>query len=109
MVLKNNINITVIDRIGNQHKISGPTDMNLNLMELLKIHEFPIEGTCGGMTMCASCHVYIQSENELPELSYDEKAMLEESWDCDENSRLSCQLKISDSLNGLVIKIAPEQ
>jgi len=107
--LKNNINITVIDRNGNQHEISGPTDMNLNLMELLKIHEFPIEGTCGGMAMCASCHVYIQSSHALPVKSYDEKAMLEESWDCEENSRLSCQLKISESLNDLIIKIAPEQ
>jgi ferredoxin len=107
--LKNDINITVIDRNGNQHGVSGPTDMNLNLMELLKIHEFPIEGTCGGMAMCASCHVYIQSNHELPEKSYDEKAMLEESWDCEENSRLSCQLKISESLNGLIMKIAPEQ
>ena len=63
--MKNNINITVIDRNGNQHEISGPTDMNLNLMELLKIHEFPVEGTCGGMAMCASCHVYIESNHDL--------------------------------------------
>jgi len=35
--------------------------MNMNLMEACKSHEFPIEGVCGGMTMCASCHVYVSS------------------------------------------------
>ena len=40
------IKINVLDREGNQQEISGPTDMNFNLMELLKIHEYPIEGTC---------------------------------------------------------------
>ena len=74
--------------------------MNLNLMELLKIHEFPVEGTCGGMAMCASCHVYIESNHDLPDKSFDENAMLEESWDNEENSRLSCQLKLNEYLNG---------
>ena len=51
--------------------------MNLNLMELMKIHELPVEGTCGGMALCASCHVYIKSNHELPEMSNDEQAMLD--------------------------------
>ena len=55
------IKVTVLDRRGNKKIISGPTDINLNLMELLKIHEYPVEGTCGGMALCASCHVYINS------------------------------------------------
>jgi 2Fe-2S ferredoxin len=40
------IKVTVLDRSGNKKIISGPTDINLNLMELLKIHEYPVEGTC---------------------------------------------------------------
>ena len=107
--MKSDININVIDRSGNEHQLSGPTDMNLNLMELLKMSELPIEGTCGGMAMCASCHVYILSEHELTEKSSEEMAMLDESWDTKENSRLSCQLKLSASLDGILVELAPEQ
>ena len=105
----NEINIKVIDRNGELHNLKGPIDMNLNVMELLKINELPVEGTCGGMAMCASCHVYVVSDHILPEKTFDETAMLEESWDMQDNSRLSCQLKLSEQLEGLTIKIAPEQ
>ena len=107
--MKSDINISVIDRSGNEHQLSGPTDMNLNLMELLKMSEFPIEGTCGGMAMCASCHVYVLSNHNLTEKSIEEMAMLDESWDTKENSRLSCQLKLSASLDGILVELAPEQ
>ena len=105
----NEINIKVIDRNDELHNLKGPIDMNLNVMELLKINELPVEGTCGGMAMCASCHVYVVSEHILPEKTFDETAMLEESWDMQDNSRLSCQLKLSEQLEGLTIQIAPEQ
>ena len=105
----NEINIKVIDRNGELHNLKGPIDMNLNVMELLKINELPVEGTCGGMAMCASCHVYVVSDHLLPEKTFDEIAMLEESWDMQDNSRLSCQLKLSEQLEGLTIQIAPEQ
>ena len=107
--MKSDINISVIDRSGNEHQLSGPTDMNLNLMELLKMSEFPIEGTCGGMAMCASCHVYVLSHHNLTEKSKEEMAMLDESWDTKDNSRLSCQLKLSVSLDGILVELAPEQ
>ena len=107
--MKSDINISVIDRSGNEHQLSGPTDMNLNLMELLKMSEFPIEGTCGGMAMCASCHVYVLSSNNLTEKSNEEMAMLDESWDTKVNSRLSCQLKLTASLDGIQVELAPEQ
>ncbi len=105
----NEINIKVIDRNGELHNLKGPIDMNLNVMELLKINELPVEGTCGGMAMCASCHVYVVSDHILPEKTFDEIAMLEESWDMQDNSRLSCQLKLSEQLEGLTIQLAPEQ
>ena len=105
----NEINIKVFDRNGELHNLKGPIDMNLNVMELLKINELPVEGTCGGMAMCASCHVYVVSDHILPEKTFDETAMLEESWDMQDNSRLSCQLKLSEQLEGLTIQIAPEQ
>ena len=57
----NIIKIVVVDREGERHELEGPTDMNMNMMELCKSYELPVEGTCGGMAMCASCHMYVTS------------------------------------------------
>lgn len=108
----NNINITIIDREGVFHEIEAPTDMNMNLMEIVRSYELAPEGTigvCGGMAMCASCQCYILSDNiSLPEMQDDEEAMLSEAFDVQDNSRLSCQIPISEALDGLEIELAPE-
>ena len=102
------IKIVVTDREGNQKAVEAPTDMNLNLMEVLKLHEFDVEGTCGGMAMCASCHCYVESDHELPEKSYDEEDMLDQAFFVDDDiSRLACQIRIVDEINGLRVKLAP--
>ena len=88
--------------------VDAPTDMNMNLMEVCKMHELPVEGTCGGMAMCASCQIYIHSENSVNEISDDERAMLSEAVFVKENSRLGCQIQINKELDGLVFEIAPE-
>jgi 2Fe-2S ferredoxin len=106
--LENEINIKVTDRNSISKNISGPTDMNLNLMELIKIHELPVEGTCGGMALCASCHIYINSNHKLIEKSHDEQAMLDESWHSKDNSRLACQIPLDGSIDNLEIELAPE-
>ena len=72
------INITIIDREGKPHETEAPTDMNFNMMEIAKALELPVEGTCGGMALCASCHCYVESENPLPDMSEDEEDMLDE-------------------------------
>lgn len=108
----NNINITIIDREGVFHEIEAPTDMNMNLMEIVRSYELAPEGTigvCGGMAMCASCQCYILSDNiSLPKMQDDEEAMLSEAFDVQDNSRLSCQIPISEALDGLKIELAPE-
>ena len=76
-------------------------------MEILKAHELPVEGTCGGMALCASCHCYIESNHELSEASDDEEDMLDQAFFVEDNSRLSCQIKITDAIDGLEIKLAP--
>ena len=102
------INITVIDREGEEHQLEAPTDMNLNMMEVCKMSELPVEGTCGGMAMCASCHMYVESDHDLPEKSEDEEDMLDEAFFVDdEKSRLGCQIKITEELDGLKVKLAP--
>ena len=108
MSSKNIIKITVIDRNGAEHILDAPTDMNMNIMELCKSYELPIEGTCGGMAMCASCQIYILTDHVPVLRNDDEQAMLDEAWHVKDNSRLGCQIQISPKLDGLKIKIAPE-
>lgn len=103
------IKITVIDREGQSHSIDAPTDMAMNLMEVCKAHELPVEGTCGGMALCASCQCYIQSDHPLDERSEDEEAMLAEAFFVQDNSRLGCQIPICPELDGLVVELAPEE
>lgn len=102
------ININIIDRDRNKHSIVVPTDMNMNLMEACKSYEFPIEGICGGMAMCASCHVYVNSDSLLNNVSEDEKAMLSEAFNIKSSSRLGCQIQITEELDGMTFEIAPE-
>ena len=101
------VKITVIDREDKEHKLIAPTDMNMNLMEICKAYELPVEGTCGGMALCSSCHCYIKSDHELAEPSDEEEDMLDQAFFVEENSRLGCQIPISDALEGLIIKLAP--
>lgn len=103
----NTITLKVTDREGLVHKLEAPTDMNLNIMEVLKSYELPVEGTCGGMALCASCHCYVQSDHALPEQSADEEDMLDQAFFVEDNSRLSCQLRIKEELDGIEIKLAP--
>ena len=106
--MDNIITVTVIDREGVAHELEAPTDMNMNMMEVCKSYELPVEGTCGGMAMCASWHMYIESETVLPEKSDDEEDMLDEAFFVDdETSRLGCQLHITPELDKLVVKLAP--
>lgn len=105
------IKIKIIDREGIKHEVDAPTDMNMNLMEIVRSYELAPEGTigiCGGMAMCASCQCYILSDHQLPEMSYDEDLMLSEAFNVKENSRLGCQIFINEALDGLEIQIAPE-
>lgn len=102
------IQITLFDRQGVEHQLDAPTDMGLNLMELSKAHELPVKGTCGGMALCSTCHVYVESDHPLPEPSVEEEDMLDQAFFVKSNSRLGCQIKIDESLDGLVVRLAPE-
>jgi ferredoxin len=104
------ITLHVTDREGAEHSILAPTDMNMNVMEALKANDFPIQAVCGGMAMCATCQCYIESDHELPEMSYEEDVMLEDVYMLrKDNSRLTCQLPVTEELNELKLTIAPEE
>ena len=106
------ITIKITDREGVMHQVQAPTDMNLNLMELIRMYELAEEGTigvCGGMAMCASCQCYVLNNVLKTERNDDEEAMLTDAYHVKDNSRLGCQIHITEDLEGLEIEIAPEQ
>ncbi|PHR48746.1 MAG: ferredoxin [Fluviicola sp.] len=104
----NLISVTIIDREGISHELEAPTDMNMNIMEVCKSYELPVEGTCGGMAMCASCQCYLESDHELEEQSDDELDMLDQAFFVEDNSRLGCQIPVSENIDGIVLRLAPE-
>lgn len=105
------IKIKITDREGVSHEVEAPTDMNMNLMEVVRAYELAPEGTigvCGGMAMCASCQCYVKSDHYLPEKSDEEEAMLAEAFYVEDNSRLGCQIHMTETLDGLEVELAPE-
>ena len=70
-----------------------------------------IDADCGGGMACATCHVYVNEEwlNKLPAKEDGEEDMLDMAFEPKQNSRLSCQLIVSDELDGLVVNIPSKQ
>lgn len=86
--------------------LEAPTDMGLSLMEFLKGNDYDILATCGGMALCATCHVEVISGfDQLPGISDDEYAMLDTLPNMTPSSRLSCQLKLNPQMEGITVKI----
>jgi 2Fe-2S ferredoxin len=105
------ITLKITDREGVLHEILAPTDMAMNLMEVVRSYELAPEGTigvCGGMAMCASCQCYVKTAHELPEMRQDEDMMLAEAFYVEDNSRLGCQIQITSKMDGLEVELAPE-
>ena len=106
--MKDIITVTIIDRAGAAHDIEAPTDMNLNMMEICRMNDFDVEGTCGGLALCASCQVYVESDHELHQPEDAELDMLDQAFHVQPNSRLGCQIRITEALDGLVVRVAPK-
>ena len=100
------IKFTVIDRNGESKEVEVPEGINLNLMELLKASDYEILATCGGMALCATCRVDVESGLEQLAPAEDmELDMLDTLPDANPESRLACQLRVNEQLEGIVIKI----
>lgn len=109
MSKKESIHITVIDRFDAPHDLEVPLGIPLSIMEVCRSYELPVEAICGGLALCATCQVYVESDHELPEPSDDEWAMLDQAMHVKDNSRLGCQIRIKEELESLVVRLAPEQ
>lgn len=100
--------IFVTDREGKKHTLEG--DRNDTLMEVIRDKSLDIEAACGGCCACATCHVYINEDwlEKLSPIDDDEESMLDQAFDVKKTSRLSCQINLSDDLDGLKLELAPE-
>ena len=105
----NEITVNIIDREGVKHELVAPTDMSMNIMEVCRSYDLPVKGECGGMAMCATCQCYLESETDLPEQSDDELDMLDQAFYVEDSSRLGCQIQITEEIDGIVLKLAPEE
>jgi len=102
--------ITYIEHSGKSHTIEVPS--GLSVMEGAVQNNIPgIDADCGGSMACATCHVYVKEEwfNKLPKKEDGEEDMLDMAFEPKKNSRLSCQLMVSDELDGLVVNLPEKQ
>ena len=99
----------VVDRSGNVRTVEVPEEINLNLMEVLKASEYQILATCDGMALCATCQVEVsQGIENLASPTDVELDMLNQLPKATAQSRLACQIKIHENLNGAVFNLASE-
>ena len=102
--------ITYIEHGGKSHTIE--VSNGLSVMEGAVQNNIPgIDADCGGSMACATCHVYVKEEwfNKLPKKEDGEEDMLDMAFEPKKNSRLSCQLIVSNQLEGLVVNIPEKQ
>jgi len=100
--------IHVIDREGQEHALEGIEGWRV--MEVIRDHGLPIKAECGGCCACATCHVYVDEawKNNLTPPANEELNMLDEAFEVQPNSRLSCQILLNKELDGLTVTLAPE-
>src|SRR5690349_9999436 len=100
------ITFKVQDAQGGRRVIEIPEDINLNLMEVLRACEYPIEATCGGMALCATCHVdVLEGLANLSSPTDAELDMLDTLPSTSKGSRLACQIKVDSRLENALLLI----
>ena len=102
--------ITYIEKDGTRHAVEVPK--GVSVMEGAKRYTIPgIDGDCGGACACATCHVYVEDGwfEKLAPMEELEHDMLDFAFDVRPTSRLACQIKVDDSLEGLVVRVPPRQ
>ena len=94
------ISFKVEDKAGAVNTVEVPEEISLSLMEVLKASDYPVLATCGGMALCATCHVEVKAGREKLGPANDvELDMIDTLPNARSNSRLACQIRISDKLN----------
>ena len=102
--------ITYIENGGTEHHVDVPT--GLSVMDGARRFTIPgIDGDCGGACACATCHVYVDDNwtGIVGEPEAMEEDMLDFAYDVRPNSRLSCQIKVRDEIDGLIVRVPERQ
>tara|TARA_Y100001970_G_scaffold196871_1_gene239438 strand:- start:2018 stop:2338 length:321 start_codon:yes stop_codon:yes gene_type:complete len=102
--------ITYVEHNGTEHTID--VQNGLTVMEGAVQNDIPgIDADCGGSMACATCHVYVKDEwySKLDEKNEGEDDMIDQAYDPKKNSRLSCQITVSDKIEGLVVHLPEKQ
>tara|TARA_E500000178_G_scaffold305731_1_gene317423 strand:+ start:515 stop:835 length:321 start_codon:yes stop_codon:yes gene_type:complete len=102
--------ITYIENNGKEHTID--VQNGLTVMEGAIQNDIPgIDADCGGSMACATCHVYVKDDwyDKLDEKSEGEDDMIDQAYDPKKNSRLSCQIIVSDKIEGLIVHLPEKQ
>jgi 2Fe-2S ferredoxin len=101
--------ITYIEHSGKKHEVEVAN--GLSVMEGARDNNIPgIEADCGGACACSTCHVYVDAAwaEKIPAKDAMEEDMLDFAWEPSDLSRLTCQVKVTDELDGLVVQL-PEK
>jgi ferredoxin, 2Fe-2S len=104
------VKLVVTDREGRVVEVDA--EPRLSLMENIRDLEASVDAICGGMCACATCHVFVDPAwaKRLPPRAYEEHQMLQDLGSFDpERSRLSCQIQVTEELDGLTLTVAPEE
>jgi 2Fe-2S ferredoxin len=102
------VKVVVTDRGGAVHSLDALDGWRV--MEIIRDHGLPIKAECGGACACATCHVYVDPQwaDRLVPASDEEIEMLDQAFQVNERSRLSCQILMREDLDGLQVSLAPE-
>ena len=102
--------ITFIQHSGTEQTVDGLPGMSV-METAVKNQVAGIDADCGGACACATCHVYIEPDwvEKVGARNPMEEDMLDFAFDVRDNSRLSCQIKVSDALDGLRVKVPEKQ
>jgi len=97
--------ITFIQRDGSRKEVDAP--LGVSLLRVAHDHDVDLEGACGGSLACATCHLVIDPEwyVQLPPKTNSEEDMLDLAFGLTETSRLGCQIKVTDDMDGMVVSL----
>ena len=97
--------MTFIETDGTRRDVEAP--LGLSILEVARRHNIDLEGACEGSLACSTCHVVIDPQwyDLLPDASEDEEDMLDLAFGLTKTSRLGCQIRITEELDGLTVRL----
>ena len=104
------VKLTVTDREGRQVEVEGRT--GISVMENIRELDDSVDAICGGLCSCATCHVFMDPDcmDKLPPRHEEEELLVGDSMYFEpERSRLSCQIMLTEEMDGLTLTVAPEE